>query len=224
MKELVFDSGPIISLAMNNLLWALNPLKHRFQGEFLITPKVREELVDKPMKTKRFKLEAIQVKEQLNKQILEEAREKKELLDMTERLLFYANNIFQAWGNYIKIVHEAEMESLALAKIIDAEALVVDERNIRLLIEDAEGLARVMKGKLHTYIKIDRANLRKFQQMVSGIRVIRSLELVTIGFELGLFDKFEVEKKQLLDALLWGVKLNGCSVSENEIKELLATV
>ena len=224
MKHLVFDSGPIISFTMNNLLWALDPLKHRFEGEFLITPKVKEEIVDKPIQTKKYKLEAIQVRQQIEKQVITEVKEKKELSDLTERLSFYANNIFQAWGSYIKIVHEGEMQSLALAKIIEAEALVVDERNVRILIEDPEGLATIMKSKLHTNIKIDRQNLKKFQQMTKGIRIIRSLELVIIAYQLGVFDDYKTQKKELLDALLWGIKLNGCSVSEREIEEISTTV
>ena len=224
MKVLIFDTGPIISLALNNLLWVLDPLKQKFQGEFLVTPKVREELIDKPMNTKKFKFEAIQVKELFNKKVLEEAEEKKEMAEMTERMLFYANNIFQAWGSYIKIVHEAEMQSLAMAKIKEAEALVVDERNIRMMVEDPERLAEIMKKKLHTRIKIDAANLNKFRQMVSGIKIIRSIELVSLGYKMGIFDRFQAEKKDLLDALLWGVKLNGCSVSEVEIDQLLTTL
>jgi hypothetical protein len=221
-KNLVFDSGAIISLALNNLLWILDPLKHRFEGEFLITPLVRTEIIDKPMSTKKFKFEAIQAKDLIDTHVIDEVAEKKELSEMTERLLFYANNSFQAWGTYIKIVHAAEMQSLALAKIKEASALVVDERNIRMLVEDAEMLARIMKSKLHTNIRIDESNLRKFQQMVKGIKVIRSTELVTLAYELGLFDNYKTEKKEILDAVLWGVKLNGCSISENEINEIVA--
>lgn len=221
-KILVFDSGAIISLALNNLLWILDPLKHRFQGEFLVCPAVRNEIVEKPMSTKKFKLEAIQAKDLLDKHVIDEVPEKKELSEMTERLLFYANNSFQAWGSYIKIVHEAEMQSLALAKIKGAQALVVDERNVRMLLEDAEVLKKIMKNKLHTNIKADGENLRKFQQIAKGVKVIRSLELATMAYELGMFDRYETDRKEVLDALIWGIKLNGCSVSENEIDELLA--
>ena len=224
MKTLVFDSGPVISLTMNNLLWILDPLKHRFQGDFLITPKVKEELVEKPMKTKKYKLEAIQVRQQIEKQVITEIKEKKELTEMTERMLFYANNTFQAWGSYIKIVQEAEIQSLALAKTIGAQAVVVDERNVRMMVEDAETLGTILKKKLHTSIKTDKSNLRKFQQLTEGIRLIRSLELVMISYQLGLFDMYNTEKKELIEALLWGVKLNGCSVSEKEIKNILAIV
>ena len=224
MRVLIFDAGPVISLTLNNLLWILEPLKKKFQGNFLITSKVKEELFDKPMQTKKFKFEAIQVKEIMDKKILEVIDSKKELSEMTERLSFYANNSFQAWGNYIKIVHEGEMQSIALAKIKDASALVVDERNVRLLLEDDEFLADIMKRRLHTTIKIDKENLKKFQQMAQGVKAIRSVELAAIGYELGLFEKYNIEKKEILDALLWGVKLKGCSVSEEEINQISSSV
>ena len=55
--------------------------------------------------------------------------------------------------------------------------------------------------------------------------MIRSVELVTISYELGLLDKYIVNiknpRKALLEGVLWGVKLNGASVSEREIKEIV---
>ena len=60
---------------------------------------------------------------------------------------------------------------------------------------------------------------------MQGIRVIRSLELVTIAYELGFFKDYYLElpdpKKTLLEGLLWAIKLNGCSVSEHEIGEVM---
>ena len=61
MKSLIFDAGPIISLATNNLLWILEPLKNKFDGKFYLTDAVKRELVDRPLETKKFKFEAIQV-------------------------------------------------------------------------------------------------------------------------------------------------------------------
>jgi len=59
------------------------------------------------------------------------------------------------------------------------------------------------------------------------LRVIRSIELVTIAYELGILNRYmSIEEEsfvrnvrdELLEGVLWGVKLNGCSVSEDEIK------
>ena len=58
MKSIVFDTGPIISLTLNNLLWIIEPLHDRFGGEFYITKAVYKELIDRPLSTKKYKFEA----------------------------------------------------------------------------------------------------------------------------------------------------------------------
>ena len=52
MRSIIFDTGPIISLTMNNLIWTLKHLKRQFKGDFLITPAVKKELIEKPFRTK----------------------------------------------------------------------------------------------------------------------------------------------------------------------------
>ena len=61
MKAIFFDAGPIISLVMSRLWWVLPALKKKFGGNFYITPAVRFELVERPLQTKRFAFEALQV-------------------------------------------------------------------------------------------------------------------------------------------------------------------
>ena len=53
MKTLVFDAGPVISLDVTGLLWAIEPLKKRFNGKFYITNSVKKELVDRPFEIKK---------------------------------------------------------------------------------------------------------------------------------------------------------------------------
>ena len=60
MKALVFDSGPIINLALNNMLWILKPLKEKFKGDFYITESVKRECIDRPLTSKKFKYEALE--------------------------------------------------------------------------------------------------------------------------------------------------------------------
>ena len=82
-----------------------------------------------------------------------------------------------------------------------------------------------MERKLHMNVEIDNNNISKFMEETHGIKVIRSFELVTIAYEQGLFREYYLDlhkpKKILLEGLLWAVKLNGCSVSEQEIKEVI---
>ncbi len=68
--SIVFDTGPLISLSTNNLLWILPKIKESFQGDFIITPAVKRECVTRPLETKKFKFEALQVLRQIEKQTL----------------------------------------------------------------------------------------------------------------------------------------------------------
>ena len=70
MKSIVFDTSTIISIATNNLLWVLKLLKNKFGGEFFITSSVKNELIDRPLKSKKYKLEAIMISDILQKKII----------------------------------------------------------------------------------------------------------------------------------------------------------
>lgn len=52
MKALIFDSSSIITLALNDLLYILEPLKAKFKGEFYITEDVKREVIDRPFREK----------------------------------------------------------------------------------------------------------------------------------------------------------------------------
>ena len=101
----------------------------------------------------------------------------------------------------------------------------MDERTIRLLIEDPKKLEHILEHRLHTKVYVEGKNLRKFRDFTKNIKLIRSVELVTLAYELGLLDKYIPNlpggKKTLLESLLWGVKLDGCSVSKREIGQIM---
>ena len=58
MKAIIFDSGTLISFAINGLYEELKLLKAKFDGKFIITDEVKAEIIDKPINIKRFELEA----------------------------------------------------------------------------------------------------------------------------------------------------------------------
>ncbi len=227
MKSIVFDTSTIISIATNNLLWVLKLLKDKFGGEFFITSSVKNELIDRPLKSKKYKLEAIMISDILQKKIIKYFKNV-ELENKVNNMLNLANNIFKARGKYIKIVDRAEVESLSLALLLKSNAYVVDERTMRLLVEDPKKLAGILGNKLHTNITINKANLRKFQKEAK-MDILRSVDLMVIAYELGLLDKY-IEKNEvlagnlkenLLEGLLWGLRLRGCSISTQEINEVM---
>ena len=224
MKSLIFDAGPVISLATNSLLWILKPLKEEFKGKFYITEAVKRELVDRPLEIKKFKFEAIQVEKLIEEGTLE-IIDDNFIRENTPVLLDTANGIFRAFNNYMRIVHFAEMSVIAAANSINADAIVIDEKTTRLLMENPKNLAEILKKTLHASIGINENNLRDFRAKVSKIKTIRSVELVTIAYEHGLLDSYITKipdsKKNLLESVLWGVKLNGCAVSRDEIEQIV---
>jgi hypothetical protein len=224
MKTIIFDTGPIISLAMNNLLWTLEPLKKSSNANFYITPSVKKELVDIPLyRTKRFMFEALQVLHYIENKTLE-VIDSYEIKKQTSELLSLANNCFNAFGRNMKILHEAEISAIALYIQKNADAFVVDEKTARLIIENPDKLHNILRHTLHTKVEKNNESLRELKKISKNIKMIRSVELAAIVYEKGLLNKYLPEtqpKKLLLESVLWGVKLHGCSVSKREIEQIV---
>jgi len=224
MKSLVFDTGPVISLTVNNLLWLLQPLQQLFKGAFYIPEAVHAELVDRPLQTKRFKFEALQVEEQIENGVFS-IIDTKQIRERASALLMLANNAFIARGQPLRVCQYAELETLAAGTLSNANAVVIDERITRTLVENPTALQRLLQKRLHTPVQANKTNITQFQSMCTQVPIIRSVELVTIAYERGLLDKYLVKvpnvRQQLLESVLWGVKLHGAAISEQEIEEIL---
>ncbi|MEM2916388.1 MAG: hypothetical protein QXT19_03475 [Candidatus Woesearchaeota archaeon] len=224
MKEILIDAGSIISLTTNNLLWLLEAMQKKANVRFSIVSSVKHELVDKPLETKKFKFEALQVQRLIEQGILK-VIETPELKKRALQLLETANTIFWAHKEPIRIVQMGEMETLAAAVSLGINKVVMDERITRSLLESPDQLEEMMSRRLHTKVRVDAKMLDAFRDYTHHIEIIRSAELVTIAYENGLLDGFLVKvpnaKRELLESVLWGVKLNGCSISEDEIREIV---
>ena len=226
MKTIVFDSGPIISLTTSNLLWILEELKKKGNVQFVLPMGVKHELVDRPLETRRFKFEALQVQQLIEKGVLTLLQDEA-VTKEARKLLDTANSILSAHGQNIKIVQVGEMEALAAANLYKAEAIVVDERITRTLLENPKGLQLLMEKRLHMQLKSNDSALHEFQELTRHVSIIRSLELVTIAYEMGILDEYVVKipnsRRELLESILWSVKLNGCSALDDEINTIVKT-
>ena len=224
MKSIIFDAGPIISLATNNLLFILHPLKKQFSGKFYLTQSVKKELVDRPFEIKKFKFEAIQIEKLIEDGILE-VIDNEFIRNESPKLLEIANSAFKAFNNYMRLVHFAEMSALAAAMNLNADAVAIDEKTTRLMMENPRLLIEILRKTLHTSIIVNEPNLRNFKDKTKNVRTLRSVELVTIAYEHGFLDNYITKipdaRKNLLESVLWGVKLNGCAVSKDEIEQIL---
>ncbi len=225
MKTIVFDTGPVISLTMNNLLWVLEPLKKMGNASFCITDSVKKELVDTPLnKTKRFKFEALQVLDCIESGTLE-VIDNDGIKSQSAKILDVANSCFRAFGHNISLLHEAEVSSFALYLQKNADALVMDERTARLLIENPKRLFHLLRHNLHTDVEQNKKSMKEFEKITQSIKIIRSVELATLAYEKGLLDKYLADipdsRKTLLESVLWGIKLSGCAVSRKELEQII---
>lgn len=221
MKALIFDSGTLINLSMNGLLYILEHLKKDFDGKFLITKSVKYEVVDRPIGIKRFELGAIRVQNLIDAGILEFPDSlnvsEVELGKETKELMESANHFIQYKGNYMSIVSEAEISCLALSNQLEKKKIecmiAIDERTTRVLSENPESLAKMMSEKMHMNIKKASMNTHIFP----NYKFIRSTELVFVAYKKGVIN---IHGKDVLDALLYATKFKGSSISFEEIEEL----
>ncbi len=218
-KAIIFDASTLINFAMNGLFEEIRKLKSIFRGKFLITEQVKKEIIDHPLKVKRFQLEAIRIQELLYDKILEMPSSlgvnEKEVTEKTQRILKTANSLFIGDGKEIHLIDDGEASCLALKNILDKKGvesiLAIDERTMRLLIEDPGNLKSLLERKLHVKIKIKKENLSSFKA-----KVIRSTELAYVLWKRRLIKL----RDDVLGALLYSLKYNGASVSEDEINEI----
>jgi predicted nucleic acid-binding protein len=220
MKYLIFDAGPIISLTMNGMLPILEKLKEIFHGEFILTPQVKREIVDRPMKIKKYKLEAIRVKDMIDRGVFKISSDfvpNHKLDQETKRIIKITNGVLRTaqTGEKIKIIQEGEAACLAFSNLCKCDSvIVVDERTTRLLTEAPQNLEKLMEKKLHTPLKAELSLLKDLKHF----KFIRSPELLYIAYKKGLFS---IKKsKDLLDALLYGVKFKGAAISSQEIEDM----
>jgi len=214
MKALIFDSSAVISLALNDLLHILEPLKKAFDGNFYLSKTIKSEIIDYSIETRRFMLEAFMINNLIEKGVFTVYNDKVDF----DKVLNIANSAFQIHNDSINMIHRGEASCIALYKQLDAEkkAIVIDERTTRMLCEAPEKLHRLMELKLGKKISVNKDNFKFFKD----INVIRSSELALIALKKGIIN-FSFSREKVLEGLLYALKFKGCSISNNEIQEML---
>ncbi|NPE26822.1 hypothetical protein HNV12_02350 [Methanococcoides sp. SA1] len=220
MKYLIFDAGPIISLTMNGMLPVIEKLKTVFDGEFILTPSVKREVVDRPMKIKKYKLEAMQVQDMISRGVFKMSKDvvpNPMLEKETRKILKTANGVLRTTNTNekINIIHDGEASCLAFANLCKCDSvIVIDERTTRMLTEAPHDLEKMMERKLHTPLNATLSlldGLKKF-------KFIRSAELLFMAHKKDLIGN--KKDRNWIDALLYGVKFKGCAISSREIEEM----
>ena len=221
MKYLIFDSGPLINLSMNGLLYILEDLKKTFNGKFLITKQVKYEVIDRPSGIPRFELGALMVQKLLDYGVLEMPSSvgisDGEITQKTNEFMTLANHSLKWQGNWVNIVSEAEMSCLALSSILSEKGteniIALDERTTRVLSERPENLEKLMSFKMHKNVKV----VTKSLGPLAKFRFIRSSEIVYVAYKKKIL---RISSPRALEAAIYATKFHGSSISWDEIKEL----
>ncbi len=228
-KSLLVDAGPIITLALSQLLWVLKPLKEKTGVTFYITNAVYSELVERPQTISRFQFEALHVQKLIRDGVITKYT-KGINKQTTNNLTRIANNSFRIKEGPLEVLQAGELETLALA-LETKSLMLMDERTLRLLIEKPSGMKRLLEGRKRKKVKKNPEMLDKFKQLVGKPGIIRSIELIAVAFEMGLLDEYlpigedkNKSKESLLHAVLWNTKYHGASVIDHEIDEIMQDV
>jgi hypothetical protein len=214
-------------MTMSGTLDILEELRKQYPGKFVMPKGVKSEVIDRPMKTHKYKFESIRVMPYIAKGVIE-VIDTPEISEKAEEILSIANTIYYARGKPIEIVHLGEAEAIAVCLIHQMKTLVIDERTTRYLIEAPQRILNRLERKLHTRVKVDKEQLKNLNAQIKDIQPIRSIELLTIAFKKGLLKNYEYSnilkkpdfKADILEGILWALKLNGCAVLEEEIVEI----
>jgi predicted DNA-binding protein (UPF0251 family) len=220
-KVLVFDSGPLINLSMNGLLYLLEKLKKASNTKFIITLDVKHETIDCPLEIQRFELEALQLKQLMDSKIIELPDSlgisQGELAEKTSSLKNIANNLLYQGNSPIEIVSQSEMSCLALSEILTEKGIeniiAIDERTTRMITENPKNLENIISNKIHQQVKLSNKNITEFKQF----KFIRSSELVFVAYKKGLSD---IKDKKVLEAMIYATKFKGAAISWDEINVL----
>ena len=216
-KMIICDSSALISLSDSCLL---NVLKffHKQGVEFLISPSVYEESVSHPlsMAMKAYQWSALNIERMVDEGQITLVRGN--TLQMAEEIMEIANHMFFAKGKPLHLVDLGEAEMIALAYSLREAHLLMDERTTRMLIESPFQLKAHLEKELKVNVMLHKENFQRFSDIVRGMEVYRSADLVFVAYKKGYF---HYKPREAIEAALYTLKYSGCSISFEEIQELL---
>lgn len=229
---MVCDSSALISLTDSCFVHALYFLKKKYKGSFIIPPSVEYECVDHPMRMRMHAIHALRLKRAIAEHVIDvvplssqkDVREPSERTDSgaaapveAQEIKWLGNNLFYASGTPIKLIQEGEIEVLALGRQAGVQNLLVDERTVRMLVEDPETLRIHLEDEFHRPITTNEENLSAFSRLTRGFRFFRSSELLLLAYEKGYFADYGALEKDAIEAALYKLKYAGCAVGFSEI-------
>ncbi|MCX6767710.1 MAG: hypothetical protein NTY90_03205 [Candidatus Micrarchaeota archaeon] len=218
MVKIVCDSSSLISLADTCNIDALAFLKQKAGAEFVITPGVREEIIGAPMKIKALEYSAIRIRKALEESAIAVA-DAPNLAAKTSEILGAANRLYLVGGKPLPVLHEGEAQSLALLSIARANALLVDEKTTRLIVEDPAKLKEMIEGEYVEKLALDLEAHKKFLALIPPTAIMRSAEVLALAAHRGYFKTFGKHEEEAFHASVYALRAAGCSLAQDELEQ-----
>jgi|TARA_B100002003_G_C13964311_1_gene466948 predicted nucleic acid-binding protein len=219
----VFDTSSLISMSQSCLIASLKGLRNENENTFVIPESVYGEVVERPLKIKRFELNAVRVQKAVDEGWLEVKELNAPFRDMANKIADLANNMFFIKGKRLKLIQAGEIEALALLKQLNSNLLIIDERTTRAILESPMQLKRLIERRRNKKVNFKEENAAELKEMFPELDIARSVDLVALAFERKLLGEELPQSKQALEAALYAVKYAGCAVSGNEIERFLGS-
>lgn len=216
-NSIVCDSSSLISLTETGLLGALIMLKPMMKGKIMITEGVIDETINKPIKQPQYAFSAIRIKRALKSGVFSIAKYR---MNTYDRILRTTNNMFYT-DRPFHLVNHGEAEMLAAAMDNGVKFVLIDERTTRMLIESPLELKNHIENEFNVRININEGLFNEFKKLTENIKIIRSTEIVALAKEKKYFRKFKDMEKEAYRAALYALKFKGCSISFEEIEEMI---
>ena len=217
----VFDASSLISVGQSCLINTLKELKEKTGHDFVVPESVFFEVVERPLRIKRFQLNAVRSKKAVREGWLEVKKLDSRHRQLSKEIEVQANNIISVRGKPVKLIQRGEAEALALTKQLNAPFLVIDERTTRTIIENPQQLKSLIERRQHKQARLNQSNANYLKKMFSDLSIVRSVEMIALAFEKGLATAELPKTKQGLEAALYALKYAGCAVSGEEITAFL---
>jgi hypothetical protein len=162
-------------------------------------------------------LESIRIKKLFNEGTIKVAEANTRL---TDEIIEVSNSIYSVKKQYIKLIHRGEAGALALARDINADGFLIDERTMRMMIEDPEMLSSVLRSQTNQRVEINYKNLEVFRELIPPVKIIRSSEVAAVAYEKGVLGRnLGDNRKDAFLAVLYALKFSGCAISWDEIED-----
>lgn len=217
---LAVDSGTLISISSSCLFEVIGKLYE--QGlNFVVPESVIRESISYPIHVRRFELNALRISAGLKKGWLKTVALDSMHAELKQKILDTANSCYYGRNGRIRIIQDGEAETMALAKMVSANAIVTDERTMRMLIEDAHGLKSLLQKRRGEKIKMDSERIEFFRKEFGNLLIVRSAEIIALAYEKGLLEDVVGKVPKLLEASLYALKYAGCALSSEEIERFL---